>query len=104
MKYNKRVVTKIELSRLEKLKIGTNEIERLAKKIYTKEGKKKRNEKNVQMILKKRLKDAIVEEKKAKENYEKHRKELLKNMRIHDGKSKTLWKTFENIKKETMSK
>ena len=36
-KLNKRVLTKIELSRLERANIGTREIEKLARKIQAKE-------------------------------------------------------------------
>ena len=75
--FNKRVITKIELSRLEKIKVGTREIELLAKKIEKKDGKRKRNVKNVMLILRDRLKDAMREEKRSKVEYEKDRENLI---------------------------
>ena len=50
MKKNRRTITKIELSRLEKINIGTNEIERIAKKIDRKGEKRTRNEKYIKML------------------------------------------------------
>ena len=63
LKLNKRVATKIELSKLEKLRVGTNEIEMLAKKMMTRDMKRKRNVKNVMIILKNRLKTFLNQQK-----------------------------------------
>ena len=42
---------------MEKIGIGTREIEQIAKKMDQKDGRKKRNRRNVKLILKNRLKE-----------------------------------------------
>ena len=85
---------------MEKMGIGTKEIELLAKKIDQKEGGKKSNKKNVRMIVKKRLSDALRREKEAKMEYVKDRQRIKETLKPTDGRSRLLWKTFMSVKKE----
>ena len=96
---NKRILTKIELSRLLTLRIGTREIESLAKRMKKKDGNKlkKRNVKDVVTIIKYRLKDALLEEKKARKIYLQDRENLWKTIKPKTSQQILLMKKYNEL-------
>ena len=106
LKMNRRILTKIELSRLLTMRIGTREIESLAKRMKKKDGNKlkKRNVKDVVTIIKYRLKDALLEEKKARKIYLQDRENLWKTIQPKTSQQILLMKKYTSLKKETAEK
>ena len=101
LKRNNRIITNIELSCLKRLRVRTNEIKTLAKKIMKKDMIVKRNEKNVTRILKNRLRDAINEESKARKEYEKNREILKTTIKCRSAEDRIMLKMYKSLKKTT---